>query len=141
MGSDGSRPGIGLALDVGPRKVQSQWSLPLENDHRPESRKPPDTRRAVRGAYGELIRVLVFSPQTSAWARSSYIARWKAWMPTTPSTQPTDGSASASVAVTSKDSIGVVSNPPWRAGCSIWKKPASCMSAMVSSRIRSCSHW
>ena len=61
-------------------------------------------------------------------------------MPTTPSTQPTEGSASARIEDTSKVSIGVVSPPPQRLGWNIWKKPASSMSWMVSSSTRGWFH-
>ena len=60
--------GIGPSLGATPpRNTHWQWSQPLENDQRPESRKPPSTRSTFPvGAYDELIRTLrVLAPDVA----------------------------------------------------------------------------
>src|SRR5215475_1629159 len=101
--------GIGPSLGaIPPRNTHWQWSQPLENDQRPESRKPPFTRCTLPvGAYDELIRTLVSSPQTSRCASSGNSPSCQLWIPTTLRNHALDGHAAATAATAAKKLRGL----------------------------------
>ena len=78
------------------------------------------------------MSVLESSPQTSCCAWSGKRASCQLCTDTTPSTHAEAGHALATMRATSKKMCGCASAPPQRLGWSARKKPAACMSAMVS---------
>src|SRR5262245_52211198 len=89
MSGTGPSPGA-----TPPRNTQSAWSQPLENDQRPESRKPPSTRSTFPvGAYDDETCTVPSLPQTSRCACSGNRPSCQLWTPSTPSTQPLDAHA------------------------------------------------
>jgi hypothetical protein len=110
----GSGPSLGA---MPPRKTHWQWSQPLENDQRPETRKPPLTRSTFPvGAYEELIRTDVSLPQTSFCACSGKSPSCQLWMPTTLRNHALDGQAAATSLTAWKKVSGPNSRPPHRTG-------------------------
>src|SRR5262245_38560055 len=105
----GIRPSLGATP---PRNTHWQWSQPLENDQRPESRKPPSSRSTFPvGAYDELMRTVVSFPQTSRCACSANSPSCQLWTPTTPRNQPLDGHAAPTSATAPKKLSGLSSKP------------------------------
>src|SRR5215813_11914756 len=106
--------GIGRSLGATPpRNTHWQWSQPLENDQRPERRKPPSTRSTLPvGAYDELMRTLVSFPQTSRCASSGNSPSCQLCTPTTPRNHALDGHAAPTSATASKKLSGLSSRPP-----------------------------
>ena len=97
MSGSGPSPGA-----TPPRNTHSQWSQPLENDQRPETRKPPGTRSTFPvGAYDDETCTELSAPQTSRWACSGNRASCQLCTPTTPSTQPLDAHTLATSATAS----------------------------------------
>jgi len=85
-----------------PRNAHCAWSQPLENDHRPDSWKPPGSRATLPvGAYDDEISVVRSWPHTSSWASSGNSASCQAWTPSTPSTQALEAQAAPTLICTS----------------------------------------
>src|SRR6266404_7438059 len=77
-----------------PSTAQSQKSQPLENDQRPERRKPPGARSTVPVGASEVDSWVPLSlPQTSSWACGGNSAKCQLWTPTTPKIQPEEPQA------------------------------------------------
>ena len=79
-----------------PSRTHEQWSQPELKLHLPESRNPPSVTLAFPvGAYDELNRVPVSSPQTACCASSANSATCHGCTPTTLETQPVEPHAEA----------------------------------------------
>ena len=92
-----------------PRKTHWQWSEPLENDHRPETLKPPSTRSILPvGAYDEEISAEESFPHTSSWAFGEKRASCQLWAVRTPRTHAVEGQAAESAKGLSPEGASVL---------------------------------